>query len=229
MCGRNSLFIRQDFLEDRFDARVIADGGYTPRYNIAPGANLSVITNEAPDTIDHYRWGLLPPWSEDPTEGFINARAETVAEKQAFEAAWEARPCLVLSSGFYEWQSRGGGSKQPYRIYPEDDRAFAMAGLWDVWDGDDESIACVTILTTEPNDLMEPIHDRMPVILPQAAESTWVEAGPATRAELCQPYPEPDLTATEISTRVNNPENDDPAVIEPLDHEQAGLGDFGSG
>lgn len=229
MCGRNSLFIPQNLLEDRFDARVIADEGYTPRYNIAPGANLSVITNKAPDRIDHYRWGLLPPWRENPTEGLINARAETVAEKQAFKAAWETRPCLVLSSGFYEWQSRGGGSKQPYRVHREADPAFAIAGLWDVWDGNNESIACVTILTTESNDLMEPIHDRMPVILPQAAESTWLEAGPATRADLCQPYPDLDLTATEISTRVNNPENDDPAVIEPLDHEQAGLGDFGSG
>jgi putative SOS response-associated peptidase YedK len=104
-----------------------------------------------------------------------------------------------------------------------------MAGLWDVWEGDDATISCVTILTTEPNDVMQPIHDRMPVILPQGAESDWLSADPDTRTELCQPYPNDDLDAYEISTRVNNPGNDDPQVIEPLDHEQSGLGEFSSG
>jgi len=101
-----------------------------------------------------------------------------------------------------------------------------MAGLWDVWVGDDETISCVTILTTEPNDLMNSIHDRMPVVLPKDAESDWLAADPDTRKELCQPYPNDDLDAYEISTRVNNPGNDDPQVIEPLDHEQSGLGEF---
>ncbi len=99
-----------------------------------------------------------------------------------------------------------------------------MAGLCDVWEGDDE-----TILTTDPNDVMKPIHDRMPVVLPQDAESEWLSADPDTRKELCQPYPRDDMDADEISTRVNNPGNDDPRVIEPLDHEQSGLGEFSSG
>ena len=103
-----------------------------------------------------------------------------------------------------------------------------MAGLWDVWKGDDETISCVTILTTDPNDVMKPIHDRMPVVLPQETESDWLAAGPDTRKELCQPYPKNDLDAYEISTRVNNPGNDDPQVIEPLDHEQSGFGEFNS-
>ncbi|MGB9958893.1 SOS response-associated peptidase family protein (plasmid) [Haloferax prahovense] len=117
---------------------------------------------------------------------------------------------------------------QPYRIYREDDPAFAMAGLWNVWEGDDETTSCVTILTTEPNDLMNSIHDRMPVVLPQDAESDWLAADPDTRKELCQPYPKDDLDTYEISTRVNNPGNDEPQVIEPLDHEQSGLGEFSS-
>jgi putative SOS response-associated peptidase YedK len=104
-----------------------------------------------------------------------------------------------------------------------------MAGLWDVWEGDDETISCVTILTTEPNDLMNSIHDRLPVVLPQDAESDWLAADPDTRKELCQPYPKDDIDAYEKSTRVNNPGNDDPQVIEPLDHEQSGLGEFSSG
>lgn len=229
MCGRNSLFVSQDDLETRFDARVIADGGYTPRYNIAPGDDLEVITNEAHDEIDRYHWGLIPFWADEPEEGIINARSETADEKRVFERAWESQPCLILSSGFYEWRSLNGGSKQPYRVYREDGPAFAMAGLWDVWEGEGDEISCVTILTTEPNDLMEPIHDRMPVVLPKGVESEWLSSSPDVRKELCQPYPENDLTAYEISTRVNNPGNDDPTVIEPLDHEQSGLGEFGSG
>ena len=229
MCGRNSLFVEQGDLEDRFDAEVATDGGYTPRYNIAPGDDLHVITNESPDEIDSYHWGLIPFWADEPEEGIINTRAETAAEKRVFAEAWESRPCLVLSSGFYEWQSRNGGTKQPYRIHREDDPAFAMAGLWEVWEGEAETISCVTILTTEPNDLMKPIHDRMPVVLPREAESEWLSAGPDARTNLCRPYPKDDLAAYEISTRVNNPQNDDPQVIEPLDHEQSGLGEFSSG
>jgi putative SOS response-associated peptidase YedK len=243
MCGRNSLFVERGDLEARFDAEIVADGGYTPRYNVAPGDGLEVVTNEATDEIDRYHWGLIPFWVDEPEDGIINARSETADEKRVFERAWESRPCLVLSSGFYEWQVPNGGPKQPYRIHRPDDPAFAMAGLWEVWEGPDrddkadsggghdesESIHCVTILTTEPNDLLEPIHDRMPVVLPRDAESEWLTAGPDARAELCRPYPEDDLAAYEISTRVNNPANDDASVIEPLDHEQSGLGEFGTG
>lgn len=226
MCGRNSLFIPQERLEARFDARIVADGGYAPRYNVAPGDGLEVITDEAPGEIDRYRWGLIPSWSGDPGERIVNARAESADEKPVFRDAWESRPCLVLSSGFYEWRERNGGPKRPYRVYRKDDPAFAMAGLWDVRESAGETIACATVLTTEPNELMEPIHDRMPVILPRNAESDWVSAGPTARKELCRPYPDDDLDAYEISTRVNDPENDDPGVIEPLEHEQSGLGDF---
>jgi putative SOS response-associated peptidase YedK len=226
MCGRTSLFAALADVEETFDARLVADGGYRPRYNIAPGEPLEVITNEAPDAIDRYHWGLLPPWADEDDEGFINARSETASEKRSFADAWESRPCLVLSSGFYEWKATNGGPKRPYRVYREDAPAFAMAGLWDVWEGEDRSIPSVTILTTEPNDLISPIHDRMPVVLPTDEEAAWLTGAPDERAELCQPYPESDLDAYEISTRVNDPTNDDPSVIEPLGHEQSGLGEF---
>jgi putative SOS response-associated peptidase YedK len=213
----------------QFDAEVVTDGGYTPRYNIAPGDDLEVITNEAETEIDQYHWGLIPFWVDEPEEGIINARSETADEKRVFEKAWKSRPCLVLSSGFYEWKALNGGPKQLYRIYREDGPAFAMAGLWEIWEGEDDTIPCVTILTTNPNDLMEPIHDRMPVVLPQGTESEWHSADSDTRKELCQPYSNDDLTAYEILTRVNHPGNDNPTVIEPLDHEQSGLGEFSSG
>jgi putative SOS response-associated peptidase YedK len=240
MCGRTSLFAALADVEETFDARLVADGGsashasgappergsggrYRPRYNIAPGDPLEVVTNEAPDAIDRFRWGLLPPWADEGDEGFINARSETAAEKRSFVDAWESRPCLVLSSGFYEWRETGGGPKRPYRVYREDAPAFAMAGLWEVWDGEDRSIPSVT---TDPNELMAPIHDRMPVVLPADEEERWLTGDPDERADLCRPYRESDLDAYEISTRVNNPNNDDPSVIEPLGHEQSGLGEF---
>ncbi|WP_114579147.1 SOS response-associated peptidase [Saliphagus sp. LR7] len=228
MCGRNSLFIPATDLEDRFGAKIATGREYTYRYNIAPGDRLEVITNDAPDAIDQYHWGLIPEWADDPDDGLINARSETADEKRTFRDAWESRPCLVLSSGFYEWHARNGGPKQPYRIFREDGPAFAMAGLWDEWEHGSETRSCVTILTTEPNDLMESIHDRMPVVLPKDSESEWLSADPDTRKDLCQPYPENDLDAYEISTRVNNPTNDEPSVIEPLDHDQTGLGEFSS-
>lgn len=226
MCGRNSLFVDRADLEAEFGARVVADGGYTPRYNIAPGQPQEVVTNEAPDEIDRYHWGFIPSWADEPADGIINARSETADEKTVFRDAWESRPCLVLSSGFYEWQTQNGGSKRPYRVFRDDSAAFAMAGLWDTWDGEDGPVQCVTILTTEPNEVMKPIHDRMPVVLTDDAESEWLEAGPEEREELCQPYPADDLDAYEISTQVNDPGNDHPSVVEPLDHEQTGLGEF---
>ena len=134
-----------------------------------------------------------------------------------------------LSSGFYEWQASNGGPKQPYRIHRGDDPAFALAGLWNVREGNDETISCVAIVKTEPNDVLQSIHDRMPVVLPRDVASDGLDAAPDTPKELCQPYPKDDLKAYEISTRVKNPGNDEPQVIAPLDHGQSGLGEFSSG
>lgn len=229
MCGRTSLFLPPSLLESRFDADLAEDAVYRPRYNIAPGADLEVVTNESPEAIQQYHWGLVPFWADEPDEGLINARAETAAEKRPFEDAWASRPCLVLSTGFYEWRAPNGGPKTPYRIYRDRDgadAAFAMAGLWETWEGDDREIPSVTILTTEPNELVEPIHDRMPVVLRAEEEETWMEAGPDERHELCRPYPGDDLDAYEISTHVNNPGNDDASVMEPAETEQSGLGEF---
>ena len=227
MCGRTSLFVEQGKLEDRFGAKIVTDGGYVPRYNIAPGEPLEIITNEAPDVIDQFHWGLIPFWEDTPVEGIINARSETAAEKNVFKDAWETRPCLVLSSGFYEWKSANGGPKEPYRIYREEDPAFAMAGLWEVWEDDEgNSIPCVTILTTEPNDVVESIHDRMPVILPRSHEDVWLEADPSERNEFCQPYSRDDLDAYPVSTAVNDPANDHSQIIEPADTTQSDFSEF---
>lgn len=228
MCGRNSLFPPAVELERRFDASLATGVEYSPRFNIAPGSHIEVITNDHPDEINQFHWGLLPHWTEAIDDGFINARSETADEKPAFRDAWVDRPCLVLSSGFYEWQTANGGPKQPYRIYNDDQPAFAMAGLWEETKIDGEPVRSVTILTTDPNELVAPIHDRMPVVLREADERRWLEGSPDVRTELCQPYPSDDLDAYEISTRVNNPGNDDATVIEPAERTQSDITDFGS-
>lgn len=129
MCGRTSLFPPLTDLKQRFGANLAAGVEYQPRYNIAPGSDLEVISNESTDEIDQFHWGLLPSWMDELDDGLINARSETAAEKRSFADAWESRPCLVLSSGFYEWRANGG-SKRPYRIHRPEEPAFAMAGLW---------------------------------------------------------------------------------------------------
>ena len=228
MCGRNSLFPPAIELENRFDATLATDIEYAPRFNIAPGSHLETITNEEPDQIDQLHWGFLPHWADETDDGFINARSETAHEKPAFRDAWAERPCLVLTSGFYEWQSPNGGPKQPFRIYHAEQPAFAMAGLWQETTVGDEPIQSVTILTTQPNDLIDPIHDRMPVILPPETEQDWLTTGPDERRELCRPYPYDDLDAYEISTRINNPTNDDATVIEPAEQTQSDITEFGA-
>ena len=148
----------------------------------------------------------------------INARAETVAEKPAYRAAFRRRRCLVPADGFYEWQ-RTGKRKQPYFIRMRDDRPFALAGLWEAWEGPDHSsVESCTLLTTEPNELLRPIHNRMPVILPADDYGPWLDRevqGPEQIAPLLRPYPSEQMTADPVSIFVNSPANDGPKCIEP--------------
>ena len=189
------------------------------------------------------RWGLIPHWAKDPAIGtrMINARSESVAEKPAYKDAFRKRRCLVLADGFYEWRRLKGG-KQPYFIYLEDRRPFAFAGLWARWKpragqleeisggraqalplSADGRVESCTFLTTGPNELMEPIHDRMPVILPPECWDAWLD--PENRdgrglADLLRPYAAEKMCAHPVSTHVNKPANDDPQCIEPLPRPQ---------
>ena len=171
------------------------------------------------------RWGLIPSWAKDQAIGnrMINARAETVAEKPAYRTAFRRRRCLVPADGFYEWQ-RTGKKKQPYFIHRRDDRPFALAGLWESWQRPDHSqIESFTVLTTEPNDVVRPIHNRMPVILNESDYDLWLdpaleEPGPLTpllkpyRADLMESYP--------VGREVNNPRYEAASCVEPLDRER---------
>jgi putative SOS response-associated peptidase YedK len=166
------------------------------------------------------QWGLIPSWAADPRIGFrcINARAETVATKPAFRAAFRKRRCLIPTTGFYEWQKKGKG-KQPFLFRMRDRQPFAFAALWDRWAKGDGREMCA-ILTTKANDLVRPLHDRMPVILPLAFHDDWLEP-PQDAAEWLQaalrPYPAQEMEAVPVSTWVNNARHEGPKCIQPLD------------
>ncbi|OYR43116.1 MULTISPECIES: SOS response-associated peptidase [unclassified Halorubrum] len=251
MCGRYTLFTAAADLEARFGADF---GGVEPSYNCAPGQELPVIADEDPTAATRMEWGLTPSWA-DESFGLINARAETVREKRSFADAFERRRCLVPADGFYEWVDgggpngasersgsggRGGSGKTPYRVAFEDDRPFAMAGLYERWeppepettqtglgafgggsaesdDGEtDGPVETFTIVTTEPNDLVTGLHHRMAVLLAPDEEETWLRGDPDEAAALLDPYPADELTAYPVSSRVNSPGVDAPELIEPV-------------
>ena len=236
MCGRYSLFTAPEELEARFDARFAYE--FEPRYNAAPSQELPVITATASDTIQRLEWGFVPRWADDSADGHINARAETVDEKPAFARAYEGDAdaesptggrCLVLADGFYEWADTDDG-KRPYRVALEDDRPFAMAGLWERWTpdtvqtglgsfgggspgADPDPVDTFTILTTEPNAVVEPLHHRMAVVLEPDRETAWLEEADVP----LEPAPADDFRAYPVSTAVNDPSNDRPGLVREVD------------
>ncbi len=180
-----------------------------PRYNIAPTQQVLTIRQREglPEAVE-LRWGLIPSWADDPMIGnrLINARAETVATKPAFRRAYERRRCLILADGFYEWKKQGK-AKQPYFIHRPDDQPFAFAGLWEWWKGNGLEIASCTIITTEANEMMRPLHGRMPVLLDERDYARWLDV--ATEADdLLRPGAEDLLEAYTVSTKVNSPANE---------------------
>jgi putative SOS response-associated peptidase YedK len=224
MCGRTSLAVSRAALSARFDAT--APAALEPRYNVAPGDDLAVVTGDD-DRIDLVRWGIVPEWVDDP-DSFgapINARSETLTEKPTFRDAYRSRPCLVLVDGFYEWRQTRGGSR-PYRVTLADGEPFALAGLWarhpDVG-------RTVTVVTTTANDLVSSVHHRMPVVLAPDEERAWLHDGPEARADLLDPFPAETMRSYPVSTAVNDPANDRPEVTAETEvARQSGLGDFGA-
>lgn len=216
MCGRFVLTADLDAIQTAFDLTDVPDN-LPPRFNIAPSQPIAVITNEQPQALTFHRWGLVPSWAKDPKIGYkmINARAETVHEKPAFRAAFRRRRCLVPADGFFEWHKLDGG-KQPMFIHLADRALFAFAGLWEVWQSPEgDTLHTCTLITTEPNDLMATIHDRMPVIVSPSAYADWLHAeDPETVRALLKPYPADVMRAYPVSTFVNSPAHDTPETIE---------------
>lgn len=222
MCGRFTQTATTAIIAEQFG--VTAPSHLQPRYNIAPSQPIAVIRIE-PDrttrTLVMLRWGLIPSWAKDPKIGnqCINAKAETVAEKPSFRAAFKKRRCLVVATGFYEWQVQGR-TKQPMWIGLQSQHPFALAGLWEQWTpADGEPLETCSIITTEPNGFMAKIHNRMPVILAPASYDQWLD--PTFQhieplKALLRPYLGEELKAYPVSTLVNNPRHDVPQCLEPV-------------
>ena len=217
MCGRYSLISDIGELARRFgfDGNRVDPG---PRYNIAPTQGILTVVGGENRRGGLMRWGLIPHWAKNASIGarMINARAETVAEKPAFRDALRRRRCLVLADGFYEWQRTSVGNR-PMRITMASGEPFAFAGLWSVWkDPDGDRIPSCSIITTEANDLLRPIHERMPVILPREMEEFWLDKSledSGALGGLLVPDPGGAMEAYEVSTLVNSAANDGPEVI----------------
>jgi putative SOS response-associated peptidase YedK len=220
MCGR---FVRKSTIEiiaKEFEVkRVSCD--LKPSYNIAPGDNLAVIIDDGANYLIQLRWGLIPSWAKDPSIGnkMINARAETLSEKPSFKAAFRKRRCLIVADGFYEWR-KDGRVKTPVYIRLKSERPFGFAGLYDSWTSPEgKEISTCTIITTGPNELMKPIHDRMPVIIPKAQEALWLDSSIQDERLLfpvLKPYDSQEMEAYDVSQIVNSPKNNSPECIKPV-------------
>jgi putative SOS response-associated peptidase YedK len=227
MCGRYSITTAPEALRRLFRF-ANPPPNLQPRYNVAPTQDAPVIRLDAGGAreLAMLRWGLVPRWSKGPKHGYamINARAETVASKASFRDALERRRCLVPADGFFEWKAEGG-RKLPYRITLASGGPFAFAGLWDRWrDPQGEKLDSFTIIVTDANAAVAPIHDRMPVILDEAGADLWLEGDADRQAAivaLLKPLPAAAVRLQRVSTHVSNPKNDDPECIRAIGPEEA--------
>ena len=221
MCGRYTLTIPVETLAKEFGLTGPVPE-VPPSYNIAPTQEVAVVLEDGGEhRLEMLRWGLIPSWADDPQIGsrMINARSETAAEKPSFRRAFRERRCLIPADGFYEWQGTNNG-KQPFYIHMQDGSPFAFAGLWESWQNpEDSEIRTCTILTTEANELLAPIHNRMPVILDSEDYELWLHTGVREvelLSTLLKPYSSDTLEAYPVSRRVNSPANNEPSCIEPV-------------
>ncbi len=217
MCGRFTLTTNPAEAQDAFPGFGFPPV-FAPRFNIAPSQPLLAIPNDGSKQATFFLWGFMPTWAKD--SGFdrklINARGETLTEKPSFKGAYQYRRCLILADGFYEWKAVGG-QKTPHFIFMRSRQPFAFAGLWSDWESADGSrLKTCAIITTEPNELMRPIHKRMPVILPPAAYRAWLDSRPRNDLQpLLKPYPAEKMDAYPVSTLVNNPANERAECVVP--------------
>lgn len=220
MCGRFTLAVPAEQVASQFQLPQVPE--LAPRYNIAPTQQVAAVrAGDAGRELAMLRWGLIPSWAKDASIGakLINARSETAAEKPSFRSAMRQRRCLIPADGFYEWQAQAGG-KQPFHITLADGRPFALAGLWEHWKSPDGTwLQSCTILTTAANELMRPLHDRMPVILHPEQYGLWLDPGlhdVGPLQELLVPYPAAEMAARPVSKAVNRVANDEPGLVAPV-------------
>ncbi len=206
MCGRFVLLTDLRVITESFNVQNVACE-YRPGNNISPGQQIAaVIRKDDQNSLVDLRWGLIPSWAKDPSIGYkmFNARAETIAEKPSFKNAFQKRRCLIVADGFYEWQKLGK-VKKPLRFSLKSGEPFGLAGLYETWISPEQKpVNTCTIITTEPNDLLRPIHDRMPVILPKDWERYWID--PENRDQrgllsILKPYPSDEMSISEVDPK----------------------------
>ncbi len=201
MCGRYTLITDLSIIEDTFHVQDV-DVDYRPGNNISPGQLITAIINENKIRMVTFRWGLIPYWAKDPSIGnnMINARAESVMSKPSFSDAFKSRRCLIIADGFYEWVKLDT-KKVPYHFSLKSGEAFGFAGLYETWmSPENKPVRTCTIITTNPNDLIKPIHDRMPVIVPKDKETLWIDPAVTDQRALTsilKPYPAEEMKITE--------------------------------
>jgi len=219
MCGRfvtkSEIFV----IKKLFDIKEVRSG-LSPSYNIAPSQDVAVVVKEGVNKLIRSRWGFIPSWSKDESVGYklINARAETVAAKPMFKGAFEKHRCLIVADGFYEWK-KTGREKTPFYITLGSGEPFGFAGLYNIWTSPEgRHIWTCTIITTDANGLIKPIHNRMPVIVPRDKQDLWLtnDADKTELFSILKRYPSRELTVHEVSRKVNSPRHDLPENILPI-------------
>ncbi|NTW48302.1 MAG: SOS response-associated peptidase [Chlorobiales bacterium] len=222
MCGRFVCKSTMDELVEAFQIDEVSDDLPEPSYNIGPSGSVLAIIGNGKRKLGMLQWGLVPSWAKDPEIGhkMINARAETLTEKPSFRDAFKKRRCLIVANGFYEWR-KDADEKVPMYIYLKSNRPFAFAGLYEMWHSPEgEKLSTCTIITTAPNSLMKPIHNRMPAIIPAYGYDHWLDRNvtdPEVLQALLAPYPAEEMAAYAVSRWVNSPRNNSEKCIAPAE------------
>jgi putative SOS response-associated peptidase YedK len=224
MCGRFASKSTARDIEKEFKVGKLNKLIFGPRYNIAPAQMIAaVLETDGERTVGELRWGLIPSWAKDAAIGskLINARAETLSEKPSFKNAFRARRCIIPASGFYEWAKKGASAKQPFYFYLKEKDVFGFAGLWEEWLDKEsgELVETCTIITTEANEVLEPVHDRMPVILKAENYDEWLDEklkDTARLQNLLAPYPAEEMASHAVGKAVNSPGYDSAELIKQL-------------
>lgn len=221
MCGRFTNNAKAKDIEKEFKVGKLNSKIFSDRYNIAPSQEVPAVLEQGGERIvSNLKWGLIPHWSKDDSfaSRLINARAETIAEKPSFRDAFKHTRCIIPATGFYEWDKKSKGTKQPYYFYLKDKDVFGFAGLWSEWTDKEtgEIIKTCTIITTEANKVLEPIHDRMPVILKEKDYDDWLDEKEDNinhLQKLLVPFPATQMKSHPVSTLVNSPSENSPELI----------------
>ena len=224
MCGRFTQTNKPKQIDKEFKVNTAQDSFLKPRYNIAPTQTIpAVLETGGERIISGLKWGLIPHWSKDDSFAakLINARAESIAEKPSFRDAFRNRRCIIPASGFYEWDKKSSGAKQPFYFYLKEKEVFGFTGLWEEWldKASGELVETCTIITTEANRVLEPVHDRMPVILKSKDYEQWLDEKQADTNKLQNllvPYPAKEMASHTVGKAVNSPSNNSSELINSL-------------